>query len=474
MVTAFGCSERPTSASGARHAEPLAKQASTGQLIVTTASAPFARAEAKPASPASASLETVTVDSAERRQTITAFGGAFNEQGWAALQLVSAAERDAALRALFDRESGLGFDYCRLPIGASDYALDRYTLDESPGDTQMARFSIERDKQRLIPYVKAAQALRPDLEFWASAWTPPTWMKTPPVFDGGAFKDDPVVYRAYALYLARYVESYAEQGIPISMVVPQNEPQELTHYPSCDWKPPQYVTFLRDHAGPLFAQRGLKTQLFLGTINRDQWDLLSVLKDPGAARYISGVAVQWTGIAHAAGVRALRPELPLMQSETECGNNHWQPGFNPDKPGNDFDYASHTWRKLHDFFKAGANSYMLWNMVLDEQGKNIDSARPWPQNSPIVVDRSSQRVIFTPMFWATKHFSRLIARGAQVVASRSSYPDQIAFRNPDGTLVVELMNVTDAPVSLSVASGGAAHPVSLPPRSFATLLLPPA
>jgi glucosylceramidase len=257
------------------------------------------------------------------------------------------------------------------------------------------------------------------------------------------------------------------------MVVPQNEPQELTHYPSCDWMPQQYVTFLRDHAGPLFKQRGLKTRLFLGTINRDNWDVGRVLRDPGAAPYIAGVAVQWMGIAHLEKVRALRPELPIMQSETECGNNHWQPGFDPVKAHNDFAYAVHTWRKFREFFAAGASSYMLWNMVLDEQGKNIDSQRPWPQNSAIVVDRSSRSVTYTPMFWATKHFSHLVARGAQLVASSSAHQDQIAFRNPDGTVVVELMNANDAALSLNVIVGGQTRAVSLPGRSFASLLVPP-
>lgn len=472
-LVGFACAPQRVSAPETPRTAPLPLTAGAGELIVTTEEAPFAKTPLRVDGASEPPAAVITLDAAQPRQAITSFGGAFNEQGWRALGVLPASEREAALRALFDRERGLAFDYCRLPIGASDYALDRYTLDESPGDTQMQHFSIERDKQQLIPYVKAAQAIRPDLKFWGSAWTPPTWMKTPPVFDGGAFKDDPTIYRAYALYLARYVESYAEQGIPVNMVVPQNEPSELTHYPSCDWTPSQYVTFLRDHAGPLFQQRGLKTQLFIGTINKADWDASSVLKDPGAATYVSGAALQWAGIAQAPQLRALRPDLTILQSETECGNNHWQPGFNPERAGNDFDYAAHTWRKLAEFFKAGATGYMLWNMVLDEQGKNIDSERPWPQNSAIVVDRPSKRVIYTPMFWATKHFSRLIARGAKLIGSRGDWPDQIAFQNPDGSLVIELMNVTEAPVSIHVDTGKLRRPVALPPRSFATLLLAP-
>jgi glucosylceramidase len=455
-------------------AEPLssASAASAGaELTITSPASPFAGSRLSGAPVEAAGAGDIVVDESRRHQAILAFGGAFNERGWDALRAVAEREREAALRALFARDTGLGFDWCRLPIGASDYAMNRYSLDESPGDYQMQHFSIDRDREQLIPYVKAALRVRPDLKFWASAWSPPTWMKTNGAYDSGAMKDDPEIYAAYALYLAKFVESYAKEGIPVTMVVPQNEPGQLTHYPSCDWTPAQYVRFIRDYAGPTFKRRGLTTQLFVGTINRADWDVVSVLRDESVAPFISGVTLQWLGLAQAAAVRAARPDLPLLQSETECGNNHWLPTFNPEKPPNDFAYAAYTWRKLQAFFAAGASSYMLWNMVLDEEGKNIDSAKPWPQNSAVVVDRASHSVRYTPMFWATKHFSKLLARGAVLVDTSGAYPDRIAFVNPDGSVVLELLNEAAAPVTLNVVAKRTRYAVGLPAQSFATLLV---
>lgn len=438
--------------------------------IVTTESAPFARSTS--AAKTTSAGADVSVDAAQRQHAIDGFGGAFNEHGWDALSVLSDAERQEVLRALFDPATGLRFNYGRAPIGASDYALDRYTLDEAPGDFAMERFSIERDKQRLIPFIKAALKLRPDLRLWASAWTPPTWMKDNGGFDGGAMKDDARVYAAYALYLAKYVESYRGEGIDVSMVVPQNEPAQLTRYPSCDWSPAQYVTFIKDHLAPTFKSRGLGTQIFVGTINRGDWDVLSVLKDADTAAVISGVGLQWGGLAHVAPVHAAHPALPIMQSETECGNQHSKPGYDPDKPPNDFAYAAYTFRKFRDFISRGASSYMLWNMVLDEHGKNIDSERPWPQNSAIVVNRRTKQVTYTPMFWVTKHFSSLIEPKARVVATSGAYADHIAFQNPDGTLVVELLNDGADAVQLTIAAGARRHAVELPPQSVASLLIP--
>lgn len=93
------------------------------------------------------------------------------------------------------------------PIGASDYAIDRYTLSEQPDDYAMAAFSIERDRQRLIPFIQAALAVGPQLRLRASPWTPPAWMKDNGSTDGGRIRDQPEVLEAYALYLARFVEN---------------------------------------------------------------------------------------------------------------------------------------------------------------------------------------------------------------------------------------------------------------------------
>ena len=142
------------------------------------------------------STATVTINDSSTSQTWDGFGGSFNEKGWS--YLTTQAMKDQAIQALFGKD-GCNFAWGRIPIGASDYALSRYTDDEVASgstDYNMASFSITRDQQTLIPYIKAAQAVKSDIRFWASPWTPPTWMKTGPYspdtgksttsnFDGG-------------------------------------------------------------------------------------------------------------------------------------------------------------------------------------------------------------------------------------------------------------------------------------------------
>src|SRR5262249_17364588 len=153
--------------------------------------------------------------------------------------------------------------------------------------------------------------------------------------------------------------------------------------------------------------------------------------DPMIAAEIEGVALQWGGgLGKAGPIHSAHPELEIMQSETDCGNWWWKPGYNPDRAPNDFEYGAYTWRSFRNFLENGASSYMLWNIVLDEEGKSIDSQMPWPQNSAIVIDRQTKQVTYTPMFWATKHFSGLVDIGARWIKSSGDYWDHIAFMNP--------------------------------------------
>ena len=415
----------------------------------------------------------VTVDLTSPGQEIDGFGGAFNEKGWEALLLLTPEKRDEVIKELFDPEEGAKFNICRVPIGASDYAISRYTLNETKDDFEMENFSIERDREYLIPYIKAALEQRPDLQIWGSDWTPPTWMKTSEDFDGGYMKDDPLIYEAYALYLARFVEEYRNEGIDIFMVAVQNEPFIERNYPTCLWTPQQFLTFIRDYMGPLFEERNVGAEIMLGTLQDEDYTAFpeTVLSDPAANDYISTVGFQWQGLYSVAQTRSDYPDKKIMQTETECGNFYWEPGYNPDFPQNDWAYGIHTWNKIKDYFDEGVNSYLLWNMILDEEGKSIDSESPWPQNAAVVVDKNTKEVIYTPMFYAFKHFTFFVEEGANYATSSSIRVGTVSFLNPDGEIII-LQNDRDNTKDLKISTGEYQFNVTLPEMSWSTFVVP--
>lgn len=438
----------------------------------TSPDAPWQTRDVLELAPGAAAGADIRIDTSSLGQEVSGFGGAFNEKGWVALSVLPPEERDAVIKALFDPEQGARFNICRVPIGASDYAVSRYTLNETADDYEMKHFSIDRDRENLIPYIKAAMSFRSDLQVWGSAWTPPTWMKTSGAFDGGSMKDDPKVYQAYALYLARFVEAYRAEGINLFAVAVQNEPGIERNYPTCLWTPEQFKTFIRDYMGPLFAERQVDASIMLGTHEEGDFGRFPrLLEDPAVSQYVSITGFQWGGVESVSLMRKYFPGKQIYQTETECGNFYWKEGYDPNRPQNDWNYGVYTWNKIKEYFDRGINAYMLWNMVLDEEGKSIDAVSPWPQNAAITVDKSTKQVTYTPMFYAFKHFSYYVAPGARYVSTGSS-ENAVAFLNPDGSLVIQLQNPDETPRTVSINVDGGTLTASLPAMSWNTLVIP--
>ncbi|RYX82901.1 glycosyl hydrolase family 30 [bacterium] len=408
-----------------------------------------------------ASRTVILVNSKRQQQVVDGWGGCFNERGQKAMEALAPAQREELMRSLFDSKTGLKLNYGRTPIGASDYATTLYSLNETAGDYSMKDFSIERDKQRLIPYIKAALAIRPDMKMWAVPWSPPSWMKDNNSLVAGKIKDDPKTLDALALYFARYIQAYKKEGINIGMVMPQNEPNMATNYTSCLWTGEQFAKFVGYHLGPQLKKEGIKSGIFLGTFNESNrggyayWVGPS-MQDPKVRQYVSGVGCQWAADSTMAETRFLYPDIKLMQTEAECGNTN----------SNDWGFAEYQYQLAKKWFGAGANSNMIWNLVLDETGLSTGG---WAQCSPIVVDTRTKKIIYTPYYYGYKHFSYFVQPGAHVLDTQSFWGDRVAFVNPNGEVVVVVGNSanTDLPVSLNI-DGRESQSITLPAHSFNT------
>ncbi len=437
---------------------------------------------------------TVTVDTAQTHQVWHGFGGTFNEAGWDALLQLSDADREQVMSLLFDDGNGVGFDWGRIPMGASDYALDRYTLNPVAGDLAMTSFTIERDRQLLIPFVKAAQGIKRDIKLWGSPWTPPPWMKTNNHFDGGSF--DTRYADAYARYFVKWIQAYEAEGMPIDHVQPQNEPGWTQAYPSCAWgpstadgdttqRPVTLGAFVEDALAPAIAAAGLNTDIWYGTLSNngtfhDYWDGLS----PEGHQKIVGVGLQWGTHEHIGMLASKKGKsgknLLVMQTEHRCGNYPWlgtlatsredanRHNFLPDRAPNNHAYAEESWDMIKQWIEAGAHVYSAWNMVLDTGGFNMDTSRPWPQNALVAVDREAKTFELTPAFYVFRHLGQFIRPGATRVEVTGT-DDALAFQNLDGSVVTVIFNPQAQPVSTRLSIDGAILNFEVPARGWATL-----
>ena len=415
---------------------------------------------AAPARPP-ADAGTVVIDPGSTDQPIVGWGGCFNELGWKALLTLPLEARAAVLRTLFDPQAdGLRFNLCRIPMGASDFALDGYSLDDTKDDYELQHFSIDRDRQLLIPYVKAAMAYRPDLKVWASPWSPPGWMKDNGVYHGGKLRMEPKILEAYARYFIRFVRSYQGEGIDLYAVHVQNEPVSDSNYPTCPWKDPAPLRdFIRDYLGPAFAADKTPAQIWLGTMSESRLPWFKViLDDPGAARYIAGIGLQYEGRKACQALHQEYPQWPLIETETPChaGANSWSD-------------AENSYAYYQQFLGGGVQAYTVWNMVLDQTGM---SSWHWRQNSPVVIDTHTGTVTYTPEFYLTKHFSYFVRPGAVRLKLMGTWSDALAFRNPDGTIVLIVANVGKSASDkvLTLQMGDRFGTVTIPAHSFSTFV----
>ena len=324
--------------------------------IITTASQPWVASQALRPAPVAARPDLVITD--DTSITWQGFGGCFNELGWIALGHLPEAERAAILDRLFTPGSDLGFTYCRLPIGANDYW---YSHDETAGDFAMEHFSIARDEQHLLPYVRSALARNPDILFFASPWSPPTWLKQPAVYNFGTLIDDPKHYTAYATYFVRFVQAYAAAGVTVSQLHVQNEPMSSQKFPSCVVTGSEFARFIGGYLAPALAKAGLTTEVWLGTLNgpetddRRTWTTYHhyaglVLEDPAAQAAIRGISYQWAGKYALQLTRLGHPELPMIQSENECGDGH-----------NSWRYAFYVADLVQHYMLNDVTAYIYWD-----------------------------------------------------------------------------------------------------------------
>jgi glucosylceramidase len=410
----------------------------------------------------------LTVDPSTTYQRWDGMGGCFNEMGWDALSVISADQVSKAMTLLFDPENGAAFVYGRLPMGASDYAMSWYTLDDgTTPDYTMANFSIARDQMKLIPFIKAALKVNPALHLWASPWVVPAWM-----MDASSnMKSDAQTLGAHALYMARFVEEYAKAGLTIEAIHPQNEPG----FAKVHWTQSELIGFMKNNLGPTFAQRGLTAEIWCGTMSKDPDDTniaKAVAMDPTTLQYIKGFGVQWN---LEAAVATLAAKGPVMQTEHRCGNYpfaspYWdQSRYSASMPQNDHLYGEESWQLIRDWIVSGVNSYSAWNMVLDTVGKSLDG---WPQNSLLVVDRSAKKLVITPAYYVFRHFSQYIAVGATRIALSGS-TDALAFKNPNGSIIVQVYNSGSSSKTTTVGVGSALYRFDVPSHGWATLRADP-
>ena len=421
--------------------------------------------------PASSSL-TITVDGAQKYQTIDGFGASLTDSSaWLLYTKLTPEKRNETMHQLFDLKSGIGLNFLRQPMGASDLALNDYSYDDMPAgqsDPELKHFSIEHDNAYVLPSLREALAVNPQIKVMATPWSPPGWMKTSGAMIGGSLK--PAAYPAFAQYFVKFIQSYEAAGVPIYGITMQNEALYTpSNYPGMDFQADAQLKFLRDNLGPALAAANLHPKVMVYDHNWDKPEYpTTVLSDAGAAKYAAGVA--WHCYGGDVKVQsAVHDKFPDKDAwETECSGGTWQKG----------NLLAVTARLIIDSTRNWAKSVVLWNMALDQKnGPNTGGCDTCRGVVTIDTSKTPATVTKTVDYYALGHASKFVHAGAVRIASNTfgdKSLDDVAFQNTDGSIALLVLNNADTPQTFSVRANGAAFSYTLPAGSLATFSWQPA
>lgn len=441
--------------------------------------------------------QTITIDDTKTFQQMDGFGASMTDaSGWVLYTKLSTAQRGDVMAKLFDRTNGIALRFIRIPMGSSDESVTVYSYDDlctpaiptsyctTPNgvdgkmlsDPTLSKFSIAHDEAYIIPLLQQARDLatanRERIKFMANPWSPPGWMKTTGSMlgtaNGVAGTLKPEAYDPLAQYFVKFVRGYASHGLHIDYISPQNEPLYApSDYSGLLMSSTEQANFLTNNLAPAFASANIDAKIMIWDHN---WDNVTfpeaVLGNEAANRYAAGVA--WHHYAgNPAAMSTVHDKFPNKdQWETEASM------FANDT-------LAHVGIELINSTRNWAKSYVLWDLANDQNmGPHVGGCATC---RPVVTvdysDPNNVKFVLTTDYYALGQASKFILPGAYRIDSDEQTLNgiyDVAFRNPDGSIVAFVTNNLGSDQSFNIKFGDLYAPATIKANSIATFVWTPA
>ena len=439
----------------------------------------------------------ITLLPEEKYQTITGFGGSFTESSASLLNRLGKENRAKVLDAYFG-EDGAKYSLTRTHMNSCDFSLTNYSYAPVEGDAELEHFSVDEDRDDIIPMIKDAMAISKEgFKIVSSPWTAPPWMKDNKDWRGGKLL--PEYNDTWALFFSKYLDAYKKEGIDIWGFTVENEPLgNGNNWESMNFSAEEMTAFVQNHLGPKLEADGHDVKILGYDQNRDHLeDWVDIMyKDEASSKYFDGTAIHWYASTFEVFPKVLQyahekaPNKYLIQTEAcvdaevpKWKNDAWY--WSKEATDWGWDWAPENEKFLHPKY-APVNRYARdiigclnnwvdgwidWNMVLDKQG-----GPNWFKNwcvSPVIVDPEADEIYFTPLYYTLAHFSKYMRPGAVRIGVNVSDKALLAtaVKNPDGSIAVVVFNETDQEKTLELVLEGKTTKVKLSPKAIQTIVI---
>jgi len=417
---------------------------------------------------------SVFVDPNKTYQEFIGIGGALTDASAETFAKLSKEKQQEFLMAYFDKEKGIAYSLARTNIHSCDFSSDTYTY-VTDGDKELKSFNVDHDKKYRIPFIKEIiNAAGGKLTLFASPWSPPAWMKdNNDILHGGHLKPD--FYQSWANYYTKFIKTYEKEGIPVWGISIQNEPMATQRWESCIYTADEEKDFLKNFLGPTMHKEGLADKkIIMWDHNRDliYQRAITYFNDPDVSKYAWGIGFHWyedwSGGDQMFGnlkrVSEAFPDKPLLFTEGCNGP------FNMQQIA-DWKWGERYGRSMINDFNGGAVGWTDWNILLDETG-----GPNHVQNfcyAPVHADTKTGQLIYMNSYYYIGHFSKFITPGAKRIIASPTRSQLLttAFKNPDGTIVVVVMNDKNINTPFNLWINGKAAKANALPHSINTYVI---
>lgn len=413
----------------------------------------------------------IVIDDGTTYQSMDGFGAAITGSSAFVIQThLAEAEQDQLLQELFNPETGIGINFIRLTMGASDFSLSDFTYNDqsstTPEDLDQENFDLSPEDEYLIPLLQKIVDINPDINIMATPWSAPAWMKTTSMLkNGGNLRSE--LYDSYATYFVKYIQGMEERNIPIHSITVQNEPLYAAPYISMEMSAEEQKIFIRDFLGPKFESNEIDTKIIIYDHNWDDIDYpLSILNDANAKSYVAGTAFHcYAGdVSAMSQVHSAHPDVGIYF--TECSGGDFAPDYGANLSWNTENLivgATRNWSK----------SVLFWNLALD-QNHGPKNGGCQDCRGVVTIDSNTGSITKNEEFVLLGHAAKFIRSGAKRIATpntRSQGISQVAFKNLDETIAIIAFNHNDDRKSIQFKCNENAFNYNIEPGMLVTFVI---